>query len=68
VLAFDKSPFELFTLRFSNKLVLAPFCKRPKTTQRTLFLPFKINNCFPITVYCSVGGLVKNPGNLHATW
>ncbi len=50
VVAFDKSPFMLFKLRFSNKLVQAPSCKRPKTTQRTLFLPFEINNCFPITV------------------
>ncbi len=48
VVAFDRSPFKLFTLRFSNKLVLAPFCKRPKTTQRTLFLSFEINNCLPI--------------------
>ncbi len=50
VVPFDKSPFKQFTLRFSNKLVQAPFCKRPKITQRTLFLPFKINNLFPITV------------------
>jgi hypothetical protein len=34
VVAFDKSPFKLFTLRFSTKSVQAPFCKRPKTTQR----------------------------------
>jgi hypothetical protein len=50
VVAFDKSPFKLFTLRFSTKSVQAPSCKRPKTTQRTLFLSFEINNCFPITV------------------
>jgi hypothetical protein len=48
--AFDKSPFKLFTLRFSTESVQAPSCKRPKTTQRTLFLSFEINNCFPITV------------------
>ncbi len=41
---------KLFTLRFSNKFVLAPSCKRPKTTQRTLFLSFESNNCFPITI------------------
>jgi hypothetical protein len=44
VVAFDKSPFKLFTLRFSTKSVQAPSCKRPKTTQRTLFLSFEINN------------------------
>ncbi len=50
VVAFDKSPFKLFTLRFSNKSVQAPSCKRPTTTQPTLFLSFETNNCFPITV------------------
>jgi hypothetical protein len=50
VVAFDKSPFKLFTLRFSTKSVQAPSCKRPKTTQRTLFLSFQINNWFPKTV------------------
>ncbi len=50
VVAFDKSPFKLFTLRFSTKSVQAPSCKRPNTTQRTLFLSFEINNCFPIMV------------------
>jgi hypothetical protein len=44
VVAFDKSPFKLFTLRFSTKSVQAPSCKRPKTTQRPLFLSFEINN------------------------
>jgi hypothetical protein len=32
VVAFDRSPFKLFTLRFSNKLVQAPSCERPKLT------------------------------------
>ncbi len=50
VVGFDKSPFKLSTLRFSTKSVQAPSCKRPKTTQRALFLSFEINNCFPITV------------------
>ncbi len=45
VVAFDRSPFMLFTLRFSNKSVLAPSCERPKTAQRTLFLSSEINNC-----------------------
>jgi hypothetical protein len=37
VVAFDRSLFRLFTLKFSNKSV-----------QRTLFLSFEINNCFQI--------------------
>ncbi len=41
VVAFDKSPFKLFTLKFSKEFVKAPSCKRPKTTQRTPFLSFK---------------------------
>jgi hypothetical protein len=39
--AFDRSPFKLFTLRFSNKSVQAPSCERPRTAQRTMFLSFK---------------------------
>ncbi len=50
VRAFDGSPFKLFMLRFSSKSVQAPSCEKPKTTQRTLFLSFEINNCFSITV------------------
>ncbi len=49
VVAFDRSPFKLFTLRFSNKSVQAPSSERPKTTRRTLFLSFEINNCLQIT-------------------
>ncbi len=45
VVAFDRSLFNLFTLRFSDKSVQAPSSERPKTTQRNLFLPFEINNC-----------------------
>ncbi len=52
VVAFNKSPFKLFKLWFSTKSVHAPSCKRSKTTQRTLFLSFEINNCFPITAQC----------------
>ncbi len=52
VVAFDKSPFKLFTLRFSTKSVQAPSCGRPKITQRTLFLLFESNSWFPITVKC----------------
>jgi hypothetical protein len=44
VVAFDKSPFKLFSLRFSKKSVQALFCERHKTTQRTLFLLFANNN------------------------
>jgi hypothetical protein len=47
---FDRSLFKVFSLRFSRNSVQAPSCKRPKTTQRTLFLSFEINNWFPITV------------------
>ncbi len=60
VIVFDKSPFKLFTLRFSTKSVQAPSCKRPKTTQRTPFLSFEINNWFPITVKCR--RLIKKSG------
>jgi hypothetical protein len=45
VVAFARSPFKLFTLRFSNKSVQAPSCERNKTTQLTLCLSFEINNC-----------------------
>ncbi len=51
---FDRSSFKMFSLKFLNKMVQAPSCERPKTTQRTLFLLFANNNCFPITLY-SVG-------------
>jgi hypothetical protein len=49
VVAFDRSPFKLISLRFSNKSVQAPSCGRPKNTQRTMFLSFEINNCLQIT-------------------
>ena len=52
VVTFDRSPFKVFSLRFSRNSVQAPSCKRPKTTQRTLFLSFEIKNWFPITVLC----------------
>jgi hypothetical protein len=35
--AFDRSPFKLFSLKFSNKSVQAPSCERHKTAPRTLF-------------------------------
>jgi hypothetical protein len=50
VVVFDRYPFKVFSLRFSKKSVQSPSCKRPKTTQRTLFLSFEINYWFPITV------------------
>jgi hypothetical protein len=34
VVAFDRSPFKLFTLRVSNKSVQAPSCERPITPAR----------------------------------
>jgi hypothetical protein len=52
VVALDKSPYKLFMLKFSKESVKAPSCKRPKTTQRTPFLSFEINNWLPITVLC----------------
>ncbi len=38
--AFDRSPFKLLSLKFSNKSVQAPSCERHKTAPRTLFLSF----------------------------
>ncbi len=52
VVSFERSPFKLFSLKFSNKSVPTPSCERPKTTQRTLFLLFANNNCFQLTLYC----------------
>ncbi len=49
VIAFDRSPFKLFTLRFSNQSVQAPSFERRRTAQRSLFLSFEINNCFQIS-------------------
>ncbi len=48
VVAFDRSFFKIFALRFSKESVETPSCQRPKTAQRTLFLPVEVNNCFPI--------------------
>jgi hypothetical protein len=47
VVSFDESPFKLFSLRFSYKSMQAPSYKRTQANQRTLFLSFAINNCFP---------------------
>jgi hypothetical protein len=35
----------VFTLRFSNISIETPFCERPKSTQRTLFILFVYDNC-----------------------
>ncbi len=51
MVSFDRSPFKLFSLRFSNKSVQAPSCGRPKTAPRTIFLLFA-NNCIPISASC----------------
>jgi hypothetical protein len=48
MVAFDKSPFKLFKLKFSNKSVQSSSFERPKTAQRILFLLFANNNCFQI--------------------
>ena len=47
VVSFDRSGFKLFSLWFSSKSMQAPSCERHKTAQRTLFLLFANNNCFP---------------------
>ncbi len=52
VISFDRSPFKLFSRKFSKESVQAPSCERHKTTQRTLFLLFANNNWFPITLLC----------------
>jgi hypothetical protein len=39
--------FYIQAFLFSNKSVQSSSCERPKTTQRTLFLLFANNNCFP---------------------
>jgi hypothetical protein len=62
VVSFDRSPFKLFTLRFSEKSVQAPFCERPRTAPRTLFLSFANNNCFQIAV--SRRSCMKKSGKL----
>jgi hypothetical protein len=43
VISFDRSPFKLFSRKFSKESVQAPSCERHKTTQRTLFLFFANN-------------------------
>ena len=52
MVAFNGSPFKLFSRKLSKKTVQAPSCERPNTTQRTLFLSFVINNCFQIMAQC----------------
>jgi hypothetical protein len=50
VVSFDRSPFKLFSLKFSNRLVQAPSCERHKTAPQTLFVLFANNNYFQIAV------------------
>ncbi len=50
-MTFDRSSFKLFTLRFSNKSVQAPYCERSRTAPRTLFLSFANYNYFQIAVF-----------------
>ncbi len=50
VVLFDRSPFKLFSLKFSNRLVQAPSCESHKTAPRTLFVSFANNNYFQIAV------------------
>ncbi len=49
VVAFHRSLFKLFSLRFSKKSAQAPSCRRYKTTQRALFMSFAFNNYLQIT-------------------
>ncbi len=71
VVSFERSPFKLFTLRFSNKSVQAPSCERSKTAPRTLFLLFANNNCIPVSAYCRAAAqfshrtLICNNGIVH---
>jgi hypothetical protein len=44
VISFDRSPFKLFSRKFSKESVQAPSCERHKTTQRTLCKQFFIPN------------------------
>jgi hypothetical protein len=48
VVEFDRSPFKLFTLKFSNKSVQSSSCERQKTAQQIMILLFSNNNCYPI--------------------
>ncbi len=50
VVSFDRSPYKLFSLKFSNRLVQAPSCERHKTAPRTLFVSFANNIYFQIAV------------------
>jgi hypothetical protein len=55
IVSYGRSPFKVFSMKFSNKsvhCVQAPSYERPKTTQQTLFLLFANNNSFPITLLC----------------
>ncbi len=51
-ISINRYPFKLFPLKFSSKSMQAPSCKRPITSQRTLFHSFEIDNCFQITALC----------------
>ncbi len=64
VVAFDRSPFKLFTLRFSDKSVPAPSCERPKIRSEPCCLLFEINNCLAATHF-SHHPLNWNNGIVH---
>ncbi len=77
LISFDRSPFKLFSLRFSNKSVKAPSRERPKTAQRTLFLLFANNNWIPISASCLAAtnfphhtliSVICNNGIVHPPW
>jgi hypothetical protein len=50
VISFNRSPFKLFSRKFSKESVKAPSCDRPRTAPRTLFVSFANNNCFQTAV------------------
>ncbi len=64
VVSFDRSPFTLFSLKFTNKLVEAPSCERHKTAPQTLFLLFANYNCFLITLWCRTATPFSHHANL----
>ncbi len=63
MVAFDRSPFKLFSLRFSKKSVQALSCERPKTAQQSLFLSFEINyHTAPGKIHGSREKITRLPG------
>jgi hypothetical protein len=65
VVAFDSSPFKQFSVRFSTKSVLAPFCGKPKTTQQT---PFMLYVCvYPAPYIIYLLAVCFNMGSIYSS-